>query len=176
MVSPVCTLPVGINSPAIDRESQDVLKGTLDMLILKALETTPMHGWGIGERIAQLSRDVFRLQTGTLYPALHRLLRKGSITAEWRTTENRRQARYYRLTALGRKHLDSERESWSRASLAVNRILGAESCETETVMSWFAGVYQRLRELLQPSRVAAELDDELRESLRTRARATTACD
>ena len=86
-----------------------------------------MHGWGIGERIAQLSRDVFRLQTGTLYPALHRLVRKGWITAEWRTTENGRRARYYRLTASGRKQLDAERASWSRASLAVNRILTAES-------------------------------------------------
>ncbi len=108
-------------------QPQDVLKGTLDMLILKALETTPMHGWGVGERIAQLSRDVFRLQTGTLYPALHRLVRQGWITAEWRTTENSRRARYYRLTAAGRRQLDTERASWSRASLAVNRILNAES-------------------------------------------------
>ena len=105
----------------------DLLQGTLDMLILKALETAPMHGWGIGERIAQLSRDVFRLQTGTLYPAVHRLLRRGWITAEWRTTENGRRARYYRLTASGRRQLDAERASWSRASVAVNRILGAES-------------------------------------------------
>lgn len=108
-------------------EPQDVLKGTLDMLILKALKPAAMHGWGIGERIAQLSREVFRLQTGTLYPALHRLLRKGWITAEWRTTENGRRARYYRLTAAGRQQLDTERASWSRASLAVNRILSSES-------------------------------------------------
>jgi PadR family transcriptional regulator PadR len=107
--------------------TQDVLKGTLDMLILKALDVEPMHGWGIGERIAQLSRDVFRLQTGTLYPALHRLLRKGWITAEWRTTENGRRARYYRLTPSGRRRLDAERASWSRAALAVRRILNAES-------------------------------------------------
>jgi transcriptional regulator len=111
----------------MNREPQDVLKGTLDMLILKALETAPMHGWGIGERIAQHSRDVFRLQTGTLYPAVHRLLRRGWITAEWCTTENGRRARYYRLTASGRGQLNAERASWSRASLAVNRILGAES-------------------------------------------------
>ena len=111
----------------LDTETQDLLKGTLDMLILKALALAPMHGWGIGERIAQLSRDVFRPQTGTLYPALHRLLRKGWIAAEWRTTENARRARYYRLTASGRKQLDLERAAWVRVSLAVNRILNAES-------------------------------------------------
>jgi PadR family transcriptional regulator PadR len=102
-------------------------KGTLDMLILKALALAPMHGWGIGERIAQLSHDVFRLQTGTLYPALHKLLRKGWIAAEWRTTENGRRARYYRLTASGRKQLETERASWKATMLAVQRILDAES-------------------------------------------------
>lgn len=106
---------------------QDVLKGTLDMLILKALDLAPMHGWGIGERIAQLSRDVFQLQTGTLYPALHRLMRQGWIQSEWRTTENGRRARYYWLTAAGRRQLDTERESWERASLAVRRILNADA-------------------------------------------------
>lgn len=111
----------------MDAETQDVLKGTLDMLILQALALAPMHGWGIGERIAQLSREVFHLQTGTLYPALHRLLRKGWIAAEWRTTENGRRARYYRLTASGRRQLESERAAWTRASLAVKRILSAES-------------------------------------------------
>ncbi len=108
-------------------ETEDVLKGTLDMLILKALELAPMHGWGIGERIAQLSQNVFQLQTGTLYPALQRLLRRGWLTAEWRTTENGRKARYYKLTASGRQQLQSERSSWERASLAVRRILNAES-------------------------------------------------
>lgn len=111
----------------MDNETQDVLKGTLDMLMLKALQLEPMHGWGIGERIAQLSHGVFRLQTGTLYPALHRLLRNGWIAADWRTTNNGRRARYYRLTASGRKRLESERASWSRATLAVRRILSAES-------------------------------------------------
>jgi len=108
-------------------ETQDLLKGTLDMLILKALQLEPMHGWGIADRIEQLSRDVFRLQTGTIYPALHRLLRRGWIAAEWRTTENNRRARYYRLTPAGRRELESARVSWQRASLAINRILTAES-------------------------------------------------
>lgn len=108
-------------------DAEDLLKGTLDMLVLKALELAPMHGWGIGERIAQLSRDVFHVQTGTLYPALHRLLRRGWIAAAWQTTDNGRRARYYRLTPSGRKHLDAQRASWERASLAVRRILNAES-------------------------------------------------
>ena len=107
-------------------DTEDVLKGTLDMLILKALELAPMHGWGIGERIAQLSQHVFQLQTGTLYPALQRLLRRGWLTADWRTTDNGRNARYYRLTASGRRQLEAERASWERASLAVRRILNAE--------------------------------------------------
>ena len=108
-------------------DPQDVMKGTLDMLILKALELEPMHGWGVADRIEVLSRGVFRLQTGTLYPALHRLLRRGWLAAEWRTTGNARRARYYRLTAGGRKQLDAEREAWDRATLAVKRILDAKA-------------------------------------------------
>jgi PadR family transcriptional regulator PadR len=104
-------------------DNQDLLKGTLDMLILQALEREPMHGWGIAERIETLSRDVFRVQTGTVYPALHRLLRKGWISAGWQTTANNRQARYYRLTGSGRKRLEAARSSWKRASGAINRIL-----------------------------------------------------
>ena len=101
------------------------------MLILKAVELAPMHGWGIGERIAQLSRGVFTVQTGTLYPALQKLLRQGVITAEWRTSDNARRARYYQLTASGRKRLEAERASWERASLAVRRILNANTDASE---------------------------------------------
>lgn len=111
----------------VQEEAQDLLKGTLDMLILQALEPGPMHGWGIGERIEVSSRDVFRLQTGTLYPSLHRLLRKGWIAAEWRTTSNNRRARYYKLTRSGRQQLQEARRSWERASLAINRVLDALS-------------------------------------------------
>jgi PadR family transcriptional regulator, regulatory protein PadR len=106
-------------------ERRDLVKGTLDLLILQALEREPMHGWGVAERIGTLSRDVFLLQTGTVYPALHRLLKRGWIAAEWRTSENNRQARYYRLTAAGRKQLEAERASWKRVSMAVNRVLDA---------------------------------------------------
>jgi PadR family transcriptional regulator PadR len=106
-------------------DTRDVVKGTLDMLILKAVERTPIHGWGVAEKIETLSQGVFRLQTGTLYPALHRLLRRGWIAAEWRTTENTRRARYYKLTPAGRKRLQAERDSWLRATVAVKRILDA---------------------------------------------------
>lgn len=108
-------------------QGKELLKGTLDMLILQALEREPMHGWGIAECIEALSRDVFHLQTGTVYPALHRLLKRGWIAAEWQVTTNNRKARYYRLAPAGRKRLEAERASWKRASLAVNRILDALS-------------------------------------------------
>ena len=106
-------------------ERDDLLKGTLDLLILKTLDLEAMHGWGIAERIQLFSDDVLRVPTGSLYPALQRLLRKGLIVAEWRTTENNRRARYYRLAAKGRKQLSVEAESWARTSVAVNRVLEA---------------------------------------------------
>ena len=103
----------------------DLLKGTLDLLILKTLDLEAMHGWGIAERIQLFSDDVLRVPTGSLYPALQRLLRKGLIVAEWRKTENNRRARYYRLASTGRQRLKAESESWARTSVAVNRVLEA---------------------------------------------------
>ena len=111
----------------MDPDRTDLVKGTLNLLILQALEREPMHGWGIAERIEMHSNDVFLLQTGTVYPALHRLLKKGLIAAEWRTSANNRNARYYRLTPAGRKRLEAERASWKRVSLAVNRVIDALS-------------------------------------------------
>jgi transcriptional regulator len=111
----------------MDTNSTDLLKGTLDLLILQAIEREPMHGWGIAERIETHSRDVLLLQTGTVYPALHRLLKQGVIAAEWRTSANNRRARYYRLTPAGKKRLDAERAAWKRVSLAINRVIGALS-------------------------------------------------
>lgn len=105
----------------------DLLQGTLDMLVLKTLALEPMHGWGISERIQQLSEEVFVVNQGSLYPALQRLLRRGWITSEWRASENNRRARYYSLTAAGRKRLAEEEESWALSSSAVNRILAATS-------------------------------------------------
>ena len=100
-----------------------IVPGTLEMLVLKTLSLEAMHGWGIGERIQQLSRDVFAVNQGTLYPALERLQRDGLITAEWRTTENNRRARYYRITRSGLKRLETEREEWERSARAVDLIL-----------------------------------------------------
>lgn len=101
------------------------LQGTLDMLVLRALQLEPMHGWGITERIEQWSREVLSLGQGTLYPALYRLERQGLIDSAWDTTENNRQARYYRLTRAGRKHLQQEIATWQRLSRAVNLVLKA---------------------------------------------------
>jgi PadR family transcriptional regulator PadR len=103
----------------------DVLQGTLDMLVLKALQLEPMHGWGITERIEQWSESVLQLGQGTLYPALYRLEGQGLIGSEWRTTENNRRARYYALTAAGRKQFTEELAHWKRLSRAINLVLQA---------------------------------------------------
>jgi len=110
-------------------DSSDLLQGTLELLVLKALSLAPLHGWGIGHRIDQLSRNAFRVQQGSLYPALQRMLRKGWIRSEWRTTENHRRARYYLLTRAGRKQLEAETEAWERASGAINGILKTRPSE-----------------------------------------------
>ncbi|HTI64903.1 MAG TPA: PadR family transcriptional regulator [Gemmatimonadaceae bacterium] len=102
-----------------------VRQGTLDMLILKALSLEPMHGWGIAERIQQTSSDVLRIQQGSLYPALHRLEGRGLLAAEWRPSEDNRKAKYYRLTASGRRVLDTERAEWERFMTAVQRVMQA---------------------------------------------------
>ena len=112
------------------KDRGDLLQGTLDMLVLKALRLQPMHGWGITERIEQWSESVLQLGQGTLYPALYRLERQGLIASEWRTTENNRRARYYALTKTGRKHFTDELAQWRRMSRAVNLVLDA-TLETE---------------------------------------------
>ena len=101
----------------------DLLLGTVELMVLKALSLEPMHGWGIGQRLDQMSDDVFTLPHGSLYPALQRMLRKGSIRSEWRTTENNHRARYYVITPAGRRQLQDEIKSWRRASAALNAIL-----------------------------------------------------
>jgi len=99
-------------------------QGTLDLLILKAIELEPMHGWGISERLQQISRDVIQVQQGSLYPALHRLERHGWISAKWAISENGRRAKYYQLTTKGRKQLAQEANDWNRLAAAVGEILG----------------------------------------------------
>ncbi len=102
----------------------DVLRGTLDLLILKALSLEPMHGWAIAQRLEQLSRDALRVGQGSLYPALQRLEEKGWIDSEWKATEQNRRAKYYELTPVGRRALGAEAESWRRYVEMVDVILG----------------------------------------------------
>jgi transcriptional regulator len=105
-------------------DQSDLLQGTLDLMILKSLSLEPMHGWGIIQRIQQSSRDVFQINQGSLYPALQRMVSRGVVKAEWKTTENNRRARYYSLTAEGKRELAREVAQWQRSSTAVNWVLG----------------------------------------------------
>jgi len=105
------------------RANVDLLQGTLDVLILRTLAGGPMHGWGIAQRIQQVSEDVLRVNQGSLYPALYRLEDEGWIVAEWGTSENNRKAKFYRLTRRGQRQLEAETENWHRLAAAVARIL-----------------------------------------------------
>jgi transcriptional regulator len=107
------------------KDKSDVLQGTLDMLVLKALELEPMHGWGITERIEQWSESVLQLGQGTLYPALYRLERQDLIRSHWQVTDNNRNARYYSLTRKGRRLLIQEVAEWRRMSRAIELVLAA---------------------------------------------------
>jgi len=116
---------VGVKSDKLS----GVVQGTLDMLILKTLALEPMHGYGIGQRIEQISQGVFRVNAGSLFPAFWRLERKGWIRGEWRSTENNRRAKYYALTDAGRKKLQSEAREWQTQTAAIARILEAKPGE-----------------------------------------------
>jgi PadR family transcriptional regulator len=115
--------PVPPAQPAPDRA--DLLQGTLEMLVLKTLALEPLHGWGIAHRIQSMSKDVFLVTQGSLYPALIRMKRRGWVKTSWRVTENNRRARYYELTAAGHRQLDTEHSTWQRASSAINLIMSA---------------------------------------------------
>ena len=104
----------------------DVMQGTLDLIILKALSVQSMHGWGISAQIKDMSREVFRVGQGSLYPALHRVENKGWVTSYWKQTENNRIARYYQLTAEGRHALAEQSDAWRRYARAVDAVLDAE--------------------------------------------------
>ena len=112
---------------ATPTSNEQVLQGTLDLLILKTLSLAPMHGWGLTHRIEQLSRAALRVGQGSIYPALVRLEQRGWIATEWRVTEHNRRAKYYRLTAAGRRALGREVAFWNRFVNAVGLVLGAES-------------------------------------------------
>ena len=106
-----------------NRESLELLQGTLDMMILRTLQWGPQHGHGIGVAIRANSNDVLRIERGSLYPALHRLERQGWITSEWKITENKQRAKYYRLTRAGKKQLAAEESRWERLVEAVTRVM-----------------------------------------------------
>ena len=106
-----------------ERDRLGLLQGTLDLLILRTLSTGAQHGWAISERIKQVSRDELQVQQGSLYPSLHRLERRGWITAKWRVTENNRRAKYYDLTAAGRRQLEADTDEWNRLVAAVELVL-----------------------------------------------------
>ena len=101
----------------------DLLQGTLDLLILRTLASGDMHGWGISQRLQQISQDVLQVNQGSLYPALHRLEQQGLIEAEWGASDNNRQAKFYQLTKSGRKQLTEETKQWERLAQAVGRVL-----------------------------------------------------
>lgn len=105
------------------RAPTDALRGSLDLLVLKTLSLTPMHGWGISQRVQQLSKGVLEVNQGSLYPALQRLEKDGLVASDWSTTDNNRRARYYRLTAAGRRTLGDELESWRRFSAGLDAVL-----------------------------------------------------
>jgi len=105
------------------KKKADALQGTLDLLVLKTLSRSPEHGYGIASHIQQVSNDILRVEEGSLYPALHRMEQAGWIAAEWQVTENNRRARLYRLTTVGRKHLEQEAERWDLLTKAVGKVL-----------------------------------------------------
>jgi transcriptional regulator len=105
------------------RQPTDALRGSLDLLVLKTLSLAPMHGWGISQRVQQISRGALEVNQGSLYPALQRLEKDGLITSEWGTTDNNRRARYYRLTAAGRRALGEELRDWQRFAAALDAVL-----------------------------------------------------
>ena len=111
----------------MNEEKTELLQGTLDLLILKTLGLGAQHGWGISQRIQQISRDVLQVNQGSLYPALHRLEEQGWIASEWGTSDSNRQAKFYKLTRAGQRQLEVEAAQWARISAAVGRILDATS-------------------------------------------------
>ena len=111
----------------VSRSRSDLLQGTLDLLILKTLALGPQHGWGISQRIQQISDDVLQVNQGSLYPALHRLEMQGWIDAEWGVSDANRQAKFYRLTRAGQKQLQVEEDTWARVTAAVARVLAAKA-------------------------------------------------
>ena len=119
-----CRSDVEVKGEQMPERNLDLPQGTLDLLILRTLALGPQHGWGISERVQQMSSDVLRIQQGSLYPALHRLERRGWIKAHWGTSDNNRRAKYYELTKSGRRQLEVEKDAWRKLTTAVEQMLG----------------------------------------------------
>jgi PadR family transcriptional regulator, regulatory protein PadR len=111
----------------VRKDKLEILQGTLDMLVLKTLTTGPLHGYNIADRIQQLSSDVIKVEEGSLYPALHRMERRGWIVSDWGYSENNRRAKFYRMTRAGRRQLESELSTWSRISRAISSVVNGSS-------------------------------------------------
>jgi PadR family transcriptional regulator PadR len=107
----------------MDKDRLDIPQGTLDLMILTILRREPMHGYGIAQRLAALSHDTFQVNPGSLFPSLYRLEQDGKLKAEWRPSENNRNAKYYKLTAAGKKQLEEHRQRWDRVALAITSVL-----------------------------------------------------
>lgn len=118
--TPLCTL-----GEKMAQNNLDLLQGTLDMLLLKALQFEPLHGYAIARRVQQLSKEALKVEEGSLYPALHRIEERGWVESEWGTSENNRRAKYYQLTRAGRKQLENEAAEWKRLSQAITRVMEA---------------------------------------------------
>jgi len=116
--------PVEVKGECMPAQRIDLPQGTLDLLILRTLALGPQHGWAISERVQQISSDVLRIQQGSLYPALHRLQRRGWIKARWGTSDNNRRAKYYELSKSGRQQLEVEKDAWEKLTAAVAQVLG----------------------------------------------------
>jgi transcriptional regulator len=122
LARPTPVLLVSVTEIIMSKPS-DLVQGTLDLLILKILALEPMHGWAIGQRLRQVSSDALQVSDGSLYPALHKLEQEGWITAEWKTSDLGRRAKFYTLTRPGRKHLERERANWQRLSSAISAVI-----------------------------------------------------
>ena len=144
------------------------------MLVLKALQLEPMHGWGITERIEQWSESVLQLGQGTLYPALYRLERQGLIRSEWKVTENNRRARYYSLTREGRRHFSDELAHWRRMSRAVNLVLDATLARDDAHDRRIAQAWQWMRSIVRRRALERGLDEEMQFHSISRPRRTCA--
>jgi PadR family transcriptional regulator, regulatory protein PadR len=125
LLQEVSYLHVEVKGEALLNENIDLPQGTLDLLILRILAVGRQHGWAISERVQQMSSDVLRIQQGSLYPALHRLERRGLIKARWGTSENNRRAKYYELSKSGHRQLEVEKNAWAKLTAAVAQVLGA---------------------------------------------------